>query len=129
VFELANEKIAKGILCGAIIFIDKLDAIGTKHFSENQSKDREVQHTMLGELLSQLDGFSSNNMIKVIAATNRPDILDPALLLSGCLYHKIELPHPPEDVHMEILCIHSCKMNLWSTMAAAEKLAATAGWR
>lgn len=46
------------------------------------------------ELLNQLDGFSSNDKIKVIAATNRPDTLDPALLRSGRLDRKVELPHP-----------------------------------
>mmetsp|Transcript_31966 Transcript_31966/g.98578 ORF Transcript_31966/g.98578 Transcript_31966/m.98578 type:complete len:359 (+) Transcript_31966:57-1133(+) len=83
-FELAKEKIKTGNKSGAIVFIDELDAIGTKRFGGEQSGDREVQRTML-ELLSQLDGFSSNEKIKVIAATNRPDVLDPALLRSGRL--------------------------------------------
>jgi len=116
-FELAKEKIKSGKFLeqnhyimissslgnksGAIIFIDELDAIGTKRFGGEQSGDREVQRTML-ELLSQLDGFSSDEKIKVaqrqrqhlgeitrqmqvIAATNRPDVLDPALLRSGRL--------------------------------------------
>jgi 26S proteasome regulatory subunit T5 len=87
------------------------DAIGTKRFGGDQSGDREVQRTML-ELLSQLDGFSSNEMIKVIAATNRPDVLDPALLRSGRLDRKIELPHPNEDARAKILRIHSRKMNV-----------------
>lgn len=70
-FELAKAKIKQGVASGAILFIDEIDAIGTKRFGGDQSGDREVQRTML-ELLSQLDGFSSNEMIKVIAATNRP---------------------------------------------------------
>ena len=110
-FELAKEKIADGTSCGAIIFIDELDAIGTKRFGGDQSGDREVQRTML-ELLSQLDGFGSNDMIKVIAATNRPDVLDPALLRSGRLDRKIELPHPPEEARAKIMRIHSRKMNV-----------------
>jgi hypothetical protein len=57
----------------------QIDAIGTKRRDDEQSGDREVQRTML-ELLNQLDGFSSSNKIKVIAATNRADTLDPALL-------------------------------------------------
>jgi 26S proteasome regulatory subunit T5 len=81
-FALAREKQP------AIIFIDELDAIGTKRFDSDKSGDREVQRTML-ELLNQLDGFSPNDDIKVIAATNRPDILDPALLRSGRLDRKI----------------------------------------
>lgn len=110
-FELAKEKIENGTSAGAILFIDEIDAIGTKRFGGDQSGDREVQRTML-ELLSQLDGFSSNEMIKVIAATNRPDVLDPALLRSGRLDRKIELPHPSEDARANILKIHSRKMNV-----------------
>ena len=120
-FELAKEKISDGTHCGAIIFIDELDAIGTKRFGGDQSGDREVQRTML-ELLSQLDGFNSNDMIKVIAATNRPDVLDPALLRSGRLDRKIELPHPAEDARAKIMRIHSRKMNV-STEVVFEELA------
>lgn len=118
-FELAKEKIADGTSCGAIIFIDELDAIGTKRFGGDQSGDREVQRTML-ELLSQLDGFGSNDMIKVIAATNRPDVLDPALLRSGRLDRKIELPHPAEDARAKIMRIHSRKMNVSSEVVFEE---------
>mmetsp|Transcript_6462 Transcript_6462/g.13353 ORF Transcript_6462/g.13353 Transcript_6462/m.13353 type:complete len:458 (-) Transcript_6462:97-1470(-) len=110
-FELAKAKIEKGVSAGAILFIDEIDAIGTKRFGGDQSGDREVQRTML-ELLSQLDGFSSNEMIKVIAATNRPDVLDPALLRSGRLDRKIELPHPNEEARGKILRIHSRKMQV-----------------
>lgn len=89
-FALAREK------SPTIIFIDELDAIGTKRFDSDKSGDREVQRTML-ELLNQLDGFSPDDTIKVIAATNRPDILDPALLRSGRLDRKIEFPLPSEE--------------------------------
>merc|ERR1711916_270984 len=58
-----------------------------------------------------LDGFDSTTRIKVIAATNRPDVLDPALMRSGRLDRKIELPHPPEDARAKILKIHARKMN------------------
>ena len=86
-FALAKEK------APAIIFIDELDAIGTKRFDSDKAGDREVQRTML-ELLNQLDGFTANDQVKVIAATNRIDILDPALLRSGRLDRKIEFPNP-----------------------------------
>lgn len=66
------------------------------------------------ELLNQLDGFSSNSDIKVIAATNRVDILDPALLRSGRLDRKIEFPHPNEEARARIMQIHSRKMNVSS---------------
>lgn len=102
-FELAKEK------APAIIFIDEIDAIGTKRFDSDKSGDREVQRTML-ELLNQLDGFSSDSRIKVIAATNRIDILDPALLRSGRLDRKIEFPLPNESARARIMEIHSRKM-------------------
>jgi 26S proteasome regulatory subunit T5 len=104
-FALAKEKTP------AIIFIDELDAIGTKRFDSEKAGDREVQRTML-ELLNQLDGFSSHHDIKLIAATNRVDILDPALLRSGRLDRKIEFPHPNEDARARIMQIHSRKMNV-----------------
>jgi len=110
-FDLAKDKIQKEGRKGAIIFIDELDAIGTKRYGGDQSGDREVQRTML-ELLNQLDGFSSNEKIKVIAATNRPDTLDPALLRSGRLDRKVELPHPGEAARAQILKIHSRKMRV-----------------
>eukprot|EP01133_Synstelium_polycarpum_P006276 gene6276-7281_t len=104
-FALAKEK------GPTIIFIDELDAIGTKRFDSELSGDREVQRTML-ELLNQLDGFSSDANIKVIAATNRIDILDPALLRSGRLDRKIEFPLPNEEARANIIRIHSRKMNV-----------------
>ncbi|VDH90581.1 26S proteasome regulatory subunit T5 [Mytilus galloprovincialis] len=104
-FALAKEKQP------AIIFIDELDAIGTKRFDSEKAGDREVQRTML-ELLNQMDGFMPNAQIKVIAATNRVDILDPALLRSGRLDRKIEFPHPNEEARARILQIHSRKMNV-----------------
>ena len=110
-FDLAKEKITNEGRKGAIIFIDELDAIGTKRYGGEQSGDREVQRTML-ELLNQLDGFSSNEKIKVIAATNRPDSLDPALLRSGRLDRKVELTHPSEKARAQILKIHSKKMKV-----------------
>jgi 26S proteasome regulatory subunit T5 len=105
-FALAREK------APAIIFIDEIDAIGMKRSSGGElSGIREVQRTML-ELLNQLDGFSSSEMVKVIAATNRPDSLDPALLRSGRLDRKVELPLPNEDARARIMQIHSRKMNV-----------------
>merc|ERR1712130_1031403 len=113
-FTLAREK------APAIIFIDELDAIGQKRSGGGElSGVREVQRTML-ELLNQLDGFASGISVKVIAATNRPDTLDPALLRSGRLDRKIELPHPNEDARAKILKIHSRKMNVSSEVVFEE---------
>ncbi|PRW44323.1 26S protease regulatory subunit 6A-like protein [Chlorella sorokiniana] len=104
-FALAKEKQP------CIIFIDEIDSIGTTRRDSEMSGDREVQRTML-ELLNQLDGFSSADEVKIIAATNRPDILDPALMRSGRLDRKIEFPHPNEEARAKILQIHSRKMNV-----------------
>ncbi|KAM7203421.1 putative 26s protease [Naviculisporaceae sp. PSN 640] len=104
-FALAKEK------APSIIFIDELDAVGTKRFDSEKSGDREVQRTML-ELLNQLDGFASDDRIKVLAATNRIDVLDPALLRSGRLDRKIEFPLPNEEARAQILKIHSRKMKV-----------------
>lgn len=104
-FALAKEN------APAIIFIDELDAVGTKRFDSEKSGDREVQRTML-ELLNQLDGFASDDRIKVLAATNRVDVLDPALLRSGRLDRKIEFPLPNEEARAQILKIHSRKMKV-----------------
>lgn len=105
-FALARRK------APTIIFIDELDAVGLRRGSEDdRTGSREVQRTML-ELLSQLDGFSSTDEVKVIAATNRIDVLDPALLRSGRLDRKVEFPMPDEEARARILEIHSRKMTL-----------------
>ncbi|KAK9828723.1 hypothetical protein WJX72_001719 [[Myrmecia] bisecta] len=96
----------------SIIFMDEVDSIGSAR-SEGGSGggDSEVQRTML-ELLNQLDGFEASNKIKVLMATNRIDILDPALLRPGRIDRKIEFPNPNEGSRFDILKIHSRKMNL-----------------
>jgi len=111
VFDMAKDKLKNGNKEGAIIFVDEIDAIGTKRYGGDQQGEREVQRTML-ELLAQLDGFSTNENIKVIAATNRADTLDPALLRSGRLDRKIELPLPTEEARVRIFKIHSRRMNV-----------------
>jgi 26S proteasome regulatory subunit T6 len=94
----------------SIIFMDEIDSIGSVR-NDSTKGDSEVQRTML-ELLNQLDGFESRHNIKVIMATNRIDILDPALLRPGRIDRKIEFPAPKKEARVEILKIHSRKMNL-----------------
>jgi len=89
-----------------IIFMDEIDAIGGRRFSEGTSADREIQRTLM-ELLNQLDGFDELGKVKMIMATNRPDVLDPALLRPGRLDRKIEIPLPNEQGRMEVLKIHA----------------------
>merc|ERR1712046_194516 len=95
----------------SIIFMDEVDSIGSARQEGGKGGDFEVQRTML-ELLNQLDGFEANKAIKVIMATNRLDILDPALLRPGRIDRKIEFPNPNEAARLHILKIHSRKMNL-----------------
>merc|ERR1719324_2224261 len=75
-------------------------------FSEGTSADREIQRTLM-ELLNQLDGFEQLGQVKMVMATNRPDILDPALLRPGRLDRKIEIPLPNEAARLDILKIHA----------------------
>ncbi|KAK9479987.1 P-loop containing nucleoside triphosphate hydrolase protein [Lipomyces japonicus] len=95
----------------SIIFMDEIDSIGSSRVEGSSGGDSEVQRTML-ELLNQLDGFESTKNIKVIMATNRLDILDPALLRPGRIDRKIEFPPPTLEARTDILRIHSRSMNL-----------------
>ncbi|CAL8134998.1 unnamed protein product [Orchesella dallaii] len=95
----------------SIIFMDEIDSIGSSRIESSSGGDSEVQRTML-ELLNQLDGFEATKNIKVIMATNRIDILDPALLRPGRIDRKIEFPPPNEEARLDILRIHSRRMNL-----------------
>lgn len=105
VFELAKEK------APAIIFIDELDAVAAKRLKSSTSGDREVQRTLM-QLLAELDGFESRGDIGIIGATNRPDILDPALLRPGRFDRFIEVPLPNDEGRKEILKIHTKNMSL-----------------
>lgn len=92
-----------------IIFIDEIDAIGGKRVNEGSSADREIHRTLM-ELLNQLDGFDDLGKVKVVMATNRPDVLDPALLRPGRLDRKIEISLPNESGRTDILKIHAKPM-------------------
>ena len=104
VFELAKEK------APAIIFIDELDAVAAERLKSSTSGDREVQRTLM-QLLAELDGFESRGDIGIIGATNRPDILDPALLRPGRFDRFIEVPLPNLEGRREILKIHTKNMS------------------
>jgi len=95
----------------SIIFMDEVDSIGSSRGEGGEGGDSEVGRTML-ELLNQLDGFEPTQNIKVIMATNRIDILDSALLRPGRIDRKIEFPNPTAASRVDIMSIHSRKMNL-----------------
>lgn len=94
----------------AIIFIDELDAIGSRREMTN-SGDFEVQRTLM-ELLAQMDGFAPHSQVKVIGATNRPDILDPALVRAGRFDRHVEVPLPDQTGRREIFKLYLGKMNV-----------------
>ena len=105
VFVLAKENIP------AIIFIDEIDAIAVKRTDDVYKGDREVQRTFM-QLLSELDGFANTEGIMFLAATNREDVLDPAILRPGRFDRIIRFGLPNEDARLMILQIHTRKMNL-----------------
>ncbi|KAL1140716.1 hypothetical protein AAG570_000646 [Ranatra chinensis] len=106
-FQLAKMK------APTIVFIDELDAVGSRRrdASERSSGEREVDRTLI-ELLNQMDGFSTRDQVKVIGATNRVDVLDPALLRSGRMDKKIEFPEPDEAARTRVMQIHTRKMKV-----------------
>jgi proteasome regulatory subunit len=95
----------------AVIFIDEIDAIAAKRTDSKTSGDAEVQRTMM-QLLSEMDGFDERGEIRIIAATNRFDMLDRAILRPGRFDRLIEVPHPEFDGRERILEIHTADMNL-----------------
>lgn len=99
-FDLAKQK------SPTIIFIDEIDAIGSKRLDSSTSGDREVQRTLM-QLLAEMDGFDATSNIKIIAATNRPELLDKALLRPGRLDRIIEIGLPDKDGRLDILQIIS----------------------
>jgi 26S proteasome regulatory subunit T2 len=104
-FRVADE------LAPSIVFIDEIDAVGTKRYESHSGGEREIQRTML-ELLNQLDGFDSRHDVKVIMATNRIETLDPALIRPGRIDRKIEFPLPDIKTKRKIFQIHTSKMTL-----------------
>ena len=103
-FSLAKEK------SPSIIFLDEIDAIGAKRLDGSTSGDREVQRTLM-QLLAELDGFDALEDVKIIAATNRPDILDDALLRPGRFDRIVTIPLPDETGRKEILALHTSGMS------------------
>ncbi len=104
-FELANKQ------APSIIFIDELDAIGSRRMDGATSGDREVQRTLM-QLLAEMDGFDPRGEVKLVAATNRPDMLDPALMRPGRFDRAIFVPIPNREGRRSILKIHTRKMSL-----------------
>lgn len=120
IFMMAKEK------APAIIFIDELDAVGSHRLDIATSGDREVQRTLM-QLLSELDGFESRGQVAVLGATNRPDILDPALLRPGRFDRIIEFPLPDQTSRREIFAIHVRNMSVAKNIDFDSLVALTEG--
>ncbi|HUV79408.1 MAG TPA: proteasome-activating nucleotidase [Candidatus Bathyarchaeia archaeon] len=104
-FDLAKEK------APSILFIDEIDAIAARRVEDGTSGEREVQRTMM-QLLAEVDGFDQRGDVRIIGATNRPDILDPALLRPGRFDRIIKVPIPDKDGRKEIFKIHTAMMKM-----------------
>ncbi|MFC7201361.1 proteasome-activating nucleotidase Pan2 [Halospeciosus flavus] len=104
-FELAEKEEP------AIIFIDEIDAVAAERTDSKTSGDAEVQRTMM-QLLSEMDGFDERGDVRIIAATNRFDMLDSAILRPGRFDRLIEVPNPDQEARERILEIHTEGMNL-----------------
>jgi proteasome regulatory subunit len=105
VFRLARKK------APSIVFIDEIDSIAARRLDIGTSGEREVQRTLM-QLLAEIDGFKPLDNVKIIAATNRIDILDPAILRPGRFDRLIEVPPPDLEARIEIFKVHTRKMKL-----------------
>jgi proteasome regulatory subunit len=103
-FQLARER------APAIVFIDEIDSVGSMRTNDGTSGSAEVQRTLM-QLLAEMDGFDNRGDVRIMAATNRADMLDPALLRPGRFDRLIEIPLPDRESRLQILKIHSRKMH------------------
>jgi proteasome regulatory subunit len=104
-FQLARER------APAIVFIDEIDAVGSMRTNDGTSGSAEVQRTLM-QLLAEMDGFENRGNVRIMAATNRADMLDPALLRPGRFDRLIQIPLPDRDARLQILKIHSRNMKM-----------------
>ncbi|KAB0265559.1 ATP-dependent zinc metalloprotease FtsH [Microvirga brassicacearum] len=116
-FKQASEK------APAIIFIDELDALGRARGIGGLAGGHDEKEQTLNQLLVELDGFDSRSGLALLAATNRPEILDPALLRAGRFDRQVLVDRPDKKGRIEILKVHAHKIKL-APDADAEKVAA-----
>jgi proteasome regulatory subunit len=120
IFQMARDK------APSIIFIDEIDSVGSIRTHDGTTGSAEVNRTMM-QLLAEMDGFRTRGDIKIIAATNRIDILDPALLRPGRFDRIIEIPMPNLEARRKILEIHAGRMKTEENMDLEEIAKATEG--
>jgi proteasome regulatory subunit len=104
-FQLARDK------APSIVFIDEIDAVGARRTDDGTTSNREVERTLM-QLLAELDGFEPRGDVRIVAATNRSDILDPALLRPGRFDRIVDVPLPSPEGLAEIFKIHTKGMSL-----------------
>lgn len=94
-----------------IIFVDEIDAVG-RHRGAGLGGGHDEREQTLNQLLVEMDGFESNDGVIMIAATNRPDVLDPALLRPGRFDRQVVVPRPDMNGRLEILNVHASKVKM-----------------
>lgn len=113
-----------------IIFIDELDALGKARGAGNLSGGHDEREQTLNQLLVEMDGFDTQKGIVIMAATNRPEVLDPALLRSGRFDRQVLIDRPDVNGRLQILKIHAKKVRLKDDvdlMVIAQKTAGFSG--
>ncbi len=105
IFEFARKK------APSVVFIDEIDSLAAKRIEVGTSGEREVNRTFM-QLLAEIDGFKPLDNVKVIGATNRKDILDPAIIRPGRLDRLLHIPIPNNDARKDIFKIHIKNMSL-----------------
>lgn len=108
-----------------IIFIDEIDAIGKSR--DNQLGSNDEREQTLNQLLAEMDGFESNKGLVLLAATNRPEILDPALLRPGRFDRRIIVEKPDLKGRIDVLKVHSKDVRMDETVNLEEIALATSG--
>ncbi|MBX9977838.1 MAG: ATP-dependent zinc metalloprotease FtsH, partial [Alphaproteobacteria bacterium] len=94
-----------------IVFIDEIDAVG-RHRGAGLGGGNDEREQTLNQLLVEMDGFDENEGVIIVAATNRPDVLDPALLRPGRFDRQVEVPNPDVNGREQILKVHAAKVPL-----------------
>lgn len=106
-FQMARDMAAAN--GGVVVFIDEIDAVGSMRTNDGTSGSAEVQRTLM-QLLAEMDGFNNRGNIRIMAATNRPDMLDAALLRPGRFDRLIKIPAPDAEARKQIFLVHTRKM-------------------
>jgi cell division protease FtsH len=111
----------------AIIFIDEIDTIGRARGGARAFGGHDEREQTLNQILTEMDGFSGHEGVVVLAATNRPDVLDPALLRPGRFDRQVIIHPPDHSGRVEILKVHTRKVPLAKDVDLAQLASATPG--